>query len=111
MAAIATTITRNKVFFPNILLYIVRGGNKFEETGQVTFRTRTSVGKQDLKDYLRGVYGLVVKRIATINYDGKIKRKLPGGDRYKESSYKKVIVTFDKSGNPPPPTDNVEILP
>lgn len=69
-------------FYKTRLLYIVRGGNKFEETGQVTFRTRTSVGKQDLKDYLRGVYGLVATHISTINYDGKIKRKLPGGQRF-----------------------------
>lgn len=77
-------------------LYIVRGGNQYDELGRVTFRTTPNIGKQDVKDYLTYMYlslsllyscfvrkpplfcryGMVSKKINVITYEGK-KKRLP----------------------------------
>jgi ribosomal protein L23 len=88
-------------------MYIIKGGNKYEQDGMVTFRTKSQVGKQDIKDYLQALYGLVPKKIATVNFEGRWKKK--GNVAQKTVGYKKVLVWFDKEASMLPiQAENIE---
>jgi len=95
----ANLIRRTKIFFPNWYLFVVRGGNQYDELGKVTFRSTTNIGKQDVKDYLNYIYGMVAKKVNVITYEGK-KKRLPNGRWYTEPAYKKFVVWFQKGASP-----------
>ena len=55
--------------------------------------------KHEIKEYLTKIYNLPVKKVNTMNYEGKRKRVLSrqGIAFYKYRDFKKAVVTFDDS--------------
>eukprot|EP01112_Ceratiomyxa_fruticulosa_P004595 TRINITY_DN1512_c0_g2_i1.p1 TRINITY_DN1512_c0_g2~~TRINITY_DN1512_c0_g2_i1.p1 ORF type:complete len:109 (+),score=28.46 TRINITY_DN1512_c0_g2_i1:263-589(+) len=84
-----------KIFFPNMIMWIQRGGNELAASKRVIFNTQPKWGKMDIRNYLRAVYGVEPLKINTMNYEGKTKRVRYGWK--KEKDWKKVIVTFAES--------------
>jgi large subunit ribosomal protein L23 len=64
-----------------------------------TFRTPPRMTKHEIKEYLTKIYNLPVRKVNTMNYDGKRKRVLSkGGVAYfKYKDFKKAVVYFDES--------------
>ncbi|KAM9966574.1 hypothetical protein ACTFIR_006794 [Dictyostelium discoideum] len=95
----------NSVFFPNIKLQVIRNSGKtFENTNKVMFKTDCSVGKTDIKTYMKALYDVNVDKVNTINVQGRIKSKTKGlqkrsklSSQYKTPDYKKAIITVDPS--------------
>jgi len=54
------------------------------------FQVPPSITKLEIKEYLTKIYGMNVKKVTTVNYDGKIKRR--GNTSYKRPAYKKATV-------------------
>lgn len=64
-----------------------------------SFRVLPRMTKHEIKEYLTKIYGLKVKKVTTLNYEGKRKRAI-GKQKvvyYKYRDYKKAFVTFDSS--------------
>lgn len=55
--------------------------------------------KHEIKEYLTKIYDLPVKKVNTMNYEGKRKRVMSrtGMAFYKYKDFKKAVVTFDDS--------------
>ncbi|KAK5577468.1 hypothetical protein RB653_002409 [Dictyostelium firmibasis] len=96
----------NSVFFPNIKLQVIRNtGKTFEKNNKLMFKTDCSVGKTDIKTYVKALYDVNVDKVNTINVQGRIKSCIKGfgkkGTRlnvkYKTTDYKKAIITVDPS--------------
>jgi large subunit ribosomal protein L23 len=64
-----------------------------------TFRTPPRMTKHEIKEYLTKIYNLPVRKVNTMNYDGKRKRVLSKGGvaYYKYKDFKKAVVYFDES--------------
>ncbi|EFA77226.1 hypothetical protein PPL_12436 [Heterostelium album PN500] len=85
----------NNVYFPNMKLAVTRQTQKtFQQDRKLMFKSDCSVGKIDVKNYLKAVYDVEVHKVNTINVQGRIKR---GATKhaYKQSDYKKIIITVD----------------
>lgn len=63
------------------------------------FRTLPKATKHEIKEYLTKIYKLPVKKVNTMNYEGKRKRVTTnnGIAYYKYKDFKKAVVTFDDS--------------
>jgi large subunit ribosomal protein L23 len=63
------------------------------------FRTLPRMTKHEIKEYLTKIYELPVKKVNTMNYDGKRKRLFSrtGIVYYKYKDFKKAVVTFDST--------------
>jgi large subunit ribosomal protein L23 len=63
------------------------------------FRTLPRMTKHEIKEYLTKIYGLPVKAVNTMNYEGKRKRLYSnaGVIYYKYKDFKKAVVTFEDS--------------
>ncbi|MGE4011420.1 MAG: 50S ribosomal protein L23 [Alphaproteobacteria bacterium] len=59
---------------------------------QVTFRVRLDASKPEIKAAVENLFGVKVKAVNTVRYDGKI--KLFKGRVGRRSDYKKAIVTL-----------------
>jgi len=68
---------------------------------QAVFKVQPSMNKLEIKDYLRNIYGLPVKKVMTQNMLGPRKRII--GKRkifyYKRPDFKRAIVTFERGAN------------
>ena len=55
--------------------------------------------KHEIKEYLTKIYDLPVKKVNTMNYEGKRKRVMSqsGMAYYKYKDFKKAVVTFDET--------------
>jgi len=55
--------------------------------------------KHEIKEYLTKIYNLPVRKVNTMNYEGKRKRIMSrtGFHYYKYRDFKKAVVTFDES--------------
>ena len=62
---------------------------------EYTFRVSPRMTKPEIKDYLEKIYGLDVRKVNTMIYEGKEKRR--NGIKYRRPDYKKVVVKL----NPP----------
>ena len=95
------------VYFPNIQLRLVAPKPLTEDERNrggldvVTFVTTPNVTKTDMKEFLLKVHGVKVKRLDTVNYDGKKKRNARGTGFYRRPDYKKVYVTLEERWMPP----------
>ncbi|KAN0035194.1 hypothetical protein ACTA71_004455 [Dictyostelium dimigraforme] len=96
----------NSVFFPNIKLQVIRNTAKtFEKDNKLMFKTDCSVGKTDIKTYVKALYDVNVDKVNTINVQGRIKSCVQGlgkkrsklNTKYKTTDYKKAIITVDPS--------------
>ncbi|KAL6056034.1 50S ribosomal protein L23 [Balamuthia mandrillaris] len=84
--------------FPNIPLTMVNttknlGPNKY------VFRVQPNLTKVELRNYLTQLYGVKIKKINTMNYEGKSKRG-PRRNHYRTARYKKAIVTLYPEEDP-----------
>ena len=57
------------------------------------FRVPPSTTKLEIKDYLEKIYGLDVKKVTTVNYDGKV--KVRNGKKYQQKAYKRATITLN----------------
>jgi large subunit ribosomal protein L23 len=66
---------------------------------QAIFRTPPRMTKHEIKEYLTKIYDLPVKKVNTMNYEGKRKRFMHtrGIAYYKYRDFKKAYVFFDDS--------------
>ncbi|KAN0015384.1 hypothetical protein ACTFIV_002510 [Dictyostelium citrinum] len=95
----------NSVFFPNIKLQIIKNSSKtFQKDNKLSFKTDCSVGKTDIKTYIKALYDVNVDKVNTINVQGRIKSCFKGfikpvrlNSKYKTTDYKKAIITVDPS--------------
>jgi ribosomal protein L23 len=65
---------------------------------QLKFRVVPSMGKLDIKNYLKSIYGLEIKRVHTANYQGK-KKALRLRNKvvyYRRPDYKSVTVELNQ---------------
>jgi large subunit ribosomal protein L23 len=65
------------------------------------FRTPPRMTKHEIKEYLTKIYDLPVRKVNTMNYEGKRKRLIHRGGAaavyFKYKDYKKAVVYFDDS--------------
>mmetsp|Transcript_15934 Transcript_15934/g.40592 ORF Transcript_15934/g.40592 Transcript_15934/m.40592 type:complete len:108 (-) Transcript_15934:160-483(-) len=97
--------TRLPIYFPNMLLNAMpldKAGLDAVAKGlmppQLKFRVVPSVGKLEIKNYLKTIYGLDVKRVHTANYQGK-KKTIRTKSRiiyYRKPDYKSVTVELNQ---------------
>lgn len=97
--------TRLPIYFPNLVLkamplseealeHVSRG----EMPPTLKFRATPSVGKLEVKNFLKGVYGLDVKRVHTANYQGK-KKQLRLKNKviyYRKPDFKSITVELNR---------------
>mmetsp|Transcript_9223 Transcript_9223/g.23366 ORF Transcript_9223/g.23366 Transcript_9223/m.23366 type:complete len:115 (+) Transcript_9223:161-505(+) len=98
---VTTRSRRLPALFPNFDLRLMplskEAAESFEKTGWVpsaAFRTKPHMTKQEIRGILEGVYGLDVKKVHTINYEGKKKPSKYGF--FRRPDWKKAHVTFNK---------------
>jgi large subunit ribosomal protein L23 len=62
------------------------------------FRTPKRMTKHEITEYLTKIYDLPVKKVNTMNYEGKRKRLISraGIAYFKYKDFKKAVVTFDE---------------
>ena len=108
MSAVTKVIpgTRLPIYFPNLVLKAMplseealEAVSRGEMPSQLKFRTAPNVGKLEIKNYLRGVYGLDVKRVHTANYQGK-KKQLRLKNKvvyYRKPDFKSVTVELNEN--------------
>ena len=79
---------------------------KFYGRDKVVFHVAPSMTKHEVKEYLTKVYDVPVKRVNTMNYDGKWKKagvgRKFGRHVYRERDWKKAVVTLTATSPRPP---------
>ena len=82
-----------KVLLPRQIVTLMKtmGPNKG------VFRVDPKMTKHEVKEYLTKVYNLPVRKVNTINYEGKLKTgsQRHRGAYYRTKAYKKAYVLFD----------------
>ena len=60
-------------------------------------KTALHIGKRDVFEYLRKVYGLKVLKVNSLNFPGKLKRSVMSRGQYvyRSRAFKKFYVTID----------------
>ena len=96
--------TRLPIYFPSMLIKAMPLGKEALEAvskgvmpQQLKFRVVPQVGKLEIKNYLRSIYGLDIKRVHTANYQGKkkalrLKNKIV---YYRRPDFKSVTVELN----------------
>lgn len=78
---------------------------KFYGRDKVVFHVAPSMTKHEVKEYLTKVYDVPVKRVNTMNYDGKWKKagvgRKFGRHVYRERDWKKAVVTLQSESDNP----------
>ena len=86
----------SRVSFPNytpIVLSRFRSA-AHRKANQFVFKVEPKMTKHELREYLTKLYGLNVRKINTMNYDGKLKRAR-GQFLYRTPPYKKAVVSLN----------------
>ena len=96
----ATIASQFRMWMPNMPMLMVSAKNATgSQPARAIFRVLPRMTKHEIKEYLTKIYGLPVRKVNTANYIGK--RKLVRGSRhvirYKYKSFKKAVVSFDRS--------------
>ena len=89
-----------RMWMPTMPLTLVSARSATPTTpAYATFRTPRSMTKHEIKEYLTKIYDLPVRKVNTMNYDGKRKRFLTNRQTFyfKYKDYKKAVVYFEKS--------------
>mmetsp|Transcript_11259 Transcript_11259/g.39219 ORF Transcript_11259/g.39219 Transcript_11259/m.39219 type:complete len:109 (-) Transcript_11259:59-385(-) len=81
------------VWFPKFTMTLMRRASAAQPANNLVFRVDPKMTKPEIRQYLERVYGLPVTRVATVNYDGKVKRS--GRHFYQQNAYKKAYVRID----------------
>lgn len=94
------------VWFPQFAMTMVRRVSATQAPNNFVFRVDPKMTKPEIKQYLERIYGVNVQRVATVNYEGKVRRS--GQHRFKLNDYKKVYVRL---GNSPAPAADGKATP
>jgi large subunit ribosomal protein L23 len=87
-----------RMWMPNMPLTMVSARSSTATTpAYATFRTPPRMTKHEIKEYLTKIYDLPVRKVNTMNYEGKRKRIISraGIAYYKYKDFKKAVVYFD----------------
>mmetsp|Transcript_4385 Transcript_4385/g.5085 ORF Transcript_4385/g.5085 Transcript_4385/m.5085 type:complete len:88 (+) Transcript_4385:180-443(+) len=80
----------NKLWMPSTIMKLHTTQPRNANLNKYVFQVPPSFTKLEIKEYLKKIYGMEVKRVTTVNYDGKVKRR--GATFYKRPAYKKATV-------------------
>lgn len=90
-----------RMWMPTMPLTMVSARPATEKTpAYATFRTLRKMTKHEIKEYLTKIYDLPVRKVNTMNYEGKRKRVIGTSSKiafYKYKDFKKAVVYFDKT--------------
>lgn len=89
-----------RMWFPTMPLTMVSARSATElSPAYATFRAPPRMTKHEVKEYLTKIYELPVRKVNTMNYEGKRKRLISrsGMVYFKYKDFKKVVVYFEKS--------------
>ena len=86
------SFTGRLVFFPNIVVSMIKSESKLKSSNLITFRIPSFMNKYDIKEYFEKIYGLNVLNIRIHNFIGR--RKL--GGRYSQGK-KNADVDFKEN--------------
>jgi large subunit ribosomal protein L23 len=89
-----------RMFMPTMPMTMVSARNATAtRPAWAIFRVLPKMTKWEIKEYLTKIYQLPVKKVNTMNYDGKRKRIFgrTAIHYYKYADFKKAVVTFEKS--------------
>jgi large subunit ribosomal protein L23 len=88
----------NKVYFPNTILTLMKPeeiAEKTEPLEVVKFRVSPKLTRIEVANWIEAMYDTPVKKVNTLNYEGKIQR-VPGGKGfYKRPDYKVAYVHLE----------------
>ncbi|GMH32779.1 hypothetical protein BSKO_00613 [Bryopsis sp. KO-2023] len=94
-------LRRLPTYFPNLKIHMMplteQELKQVKDTGwlpKVAFRTTPQTNKIEIKSFLESMYKMKVKKVHTLNYDGKKKRTKNG--MVQQSAWKKAYVFFQK---------------
>jgi len=76
------------------------GSNKF------VLRVQPNLTKPEIKSYVSQLYDVPIKKVNTMNYEGKLKRNPRRGKYYSTKRYKKAIITLHQEGGAVRLSDN-----
>ena len=98
--AAAAAKQQYRMWMPTMPLTLVSARNATPTRPAIAiFRALPKMTKHEVKEYLTKIYDLPVKKVNTMNYEGKRKRVLSrnGMAFFKYKEFKKAVVTFDDS--------------
>ena len=84
-----------RMWMPNMPMTLVGATNPTaNKNATATFRVLPKMTKHEIKEYLTKIYNLPVKKVNTMNYDGKKKTRYTkaGIIEGRSKSYKKAII-------------------
>jgi large subunit ribosomal protein L23 len=97
----------NKVYFPNSIITLMNPQKVSESTEAlevVKFRVSPKMTKIELSNWIEALYDTPVRKVNTVNYEGKLQRVAGGKGFYKRPDYKAAYVYLDSpwlpSGKP-----------
>jgi len=77
---------------PSETMILIRKDAGSEPRAQETFRVPPHMTKVEISTYLEELYGLKIKKVNTVNYDGQVKAR--NGHKFKRRAYKTAHVIF-----------------
>jgi large subunit ribosomal protein L23 len=89
-----------RMWMPTMPMTMVSAKNATaRQPAYAIFRVLPKMTKHEIKEYLVNIYQLPVRKVNTMNYDGKRKRIIgrSGMSYYKYADFKKAVVTFEPS--------------
>jgi large subunit ribosomal protein L23 len=91
-----------RMWMPTMPLTMVSARSATETSpAYATFRTPPKMTKHEIKEYLTKIYDLPVRKVNTMNYEGKRKRVIyrdgRGVAHFKYKDFKKAVVYFNDS--------------
>lgn len=99
-AAAAAAKKQYRMWMPTMPLTLVSARNATPTRPAIAiFRALPKMTKHEVKEYLIKIYDLPVKKVNTMNYEGKRKVLMArnGFSCFKYKNFKKAVVTFDDS--------------
>ena len=88
----------NKVYFPNTIITLMNPeqiAEKAEPLNVVKFRISPKMTKVEMANWIEAMYDTPVRKVNTLNYEGKIQRVPGGKGYYKRSDYKVAYVYLE----------------
>ena len=84
-----------RVAFPNHRVILKQNRSKLEiEQNKIALKVSPTMSKWEIREILQRGYGLPVKKVNTVNFDGNVKR-WQGRHLYRTKKWKKAIVELE----------------
>lgn len=84
-----------RVAFPNHRVILKHNRSKLEiEQNKIALKVSPTMSKWEIREILQRAYGLPVKKVNTVNFDGNVKR-WQGRHLYRTKKWKKAIVELE----------------